>query len=58
MNLVMFHSFWTLGALVIFVGIIFWAYSKNRHNDFNEAARLPLEDDQPSTETDKKAEQL
>lgn len=58
MNLVMFHSFWTLGALVIFVGIIFWAYSKNRHNDFNEAARLPLEDDQPLTETDKKAEQL
>ncbi len=58
MNLVMFHSFWTLGALVIFVGIIFWAYSKNRHNDFDEAARLPLEDDQPLTETDKKAEQL
>ena len=58
MNLVMFHSFWTLGALVIFVGIIFWAYSKNRNNDFNEAARLPLEDDQPLTETDKKAEQL
>ncbi len=58
MSLVMFHSFWTLGALVIFVGIIFWAYSNNRHNDFDEAARLPLEDDQPLTETDKKAEQL
>ncbi len=58
MNLAMFHSFWTLGALVIFIGIIFWAYSKNRHSDFDEAARLPLEDDVPLTETDKKSEQL
>lgn len=55
MSLAMFHSFWTIGALVIFVGIILWAYSKKRHTDFDEAARLPLEDDQPLTETDKKA---
>ena len=52
MSLAMFHSFWTLGALVIFVGIIIWAYSKNRRTDFDEAARLPLEDDQPITKTD------
>ncbi len=58
MSLAMFHSFWTIGALVIFVGIILWAYSKKRHTDFEEAARLPLEDDLPANKTDKNAGQL
>ncbi len=57
MSLAMFHSFWTIGALIIFIGIIIWAYSKNRHQDFDEAARLPLEDDQANTNTDKNLEQ-
>ena len=57
MSLAMFHSFWTVGALIIFVGIIFWAFSKRRHKDFEEAARLPLEDDQPNGKNDIKAEQ-
>ena len=57
MSLAMFHSFWTVGALIIFVGIIFWAFSKRRHKDFEEAARLPLEDDQPNGKNGIKAEQ-
>ncbi len=57
MNIPMFHSIWTVAVLVIFIGIVFWAYSKRRHSDFEEAANLPLEDDQPVIRTDPKAEQ-
>ena len=57
MTIPMFHSFWTIAVLVIFIGIVFWAYSKRRHSDFEEAANLPLEDDRPVTSTDTKAEQ-
>jgi cytochrome c oxidase cbb3-type subunit 4 len=57
MNMAMFHSFWTVGALIIFVGIIFWAFSKRRRDDFEEASRLPLEDDQPISKNDINAEQ-
>jgi len=28
--------------LVLFVGIIFWAYSRRRKADFDEAANLPF----------------
>jgi len=57
MTISMFHSFWTIGVLVIFIGIIIWAYSKRRRSDFDEAARIPLEDDLANTNTDQKAEQ-
>lgn len=57
MNMAMFHSFWTVGALIIFVGIIIWAFSKGRRDDFDEASRLPLEDDRPISKNDKNAEQ-
>ncbi len=39
------HIIWTLLLLVIFVGIVMWAFSSRRKTDFDEAARLPLEDD-------------
>ncbi len=54
MNL--FHSLWTVVVLITFVGIIIWAYSKNQHSDFEEAARLPLEDDLPPTKNIKPPE--
>jgi len=57
MTLSMFHSLWTIGVLAIFIGIIIWAFSKGRKTDFDEAARLPLEDDVLPTNTDDKAEQ-
>ncbi len=44
--MVAFHSFWTLALLVLFVAIVFWAWHGERKNEFTEAARLPLEDDQ------------
>lgn len=39
------HAWWTVLLLVVFVGIVIWAYSGARKKDFDEAARLPLDDD-------------
>jgi len=36
----------TLLMFVAFMGIVFWAYSKRRKNDFEEAANLPFADDE------------
>lgn len=49
MDLVMFHSIWTLSLLVLFVGIWIWAWSgkRKRKRSFEAAARLPLDDDAP-----------
>ena len=57
MTLSLFHSLWTIAVLAIFIGIIIWAFSKGRKTAFDEAARLPLEDDVLPTNTDDKAEQ-
>ena len=34
----------TVLAFVAFVGIAFWAYSRRRRADFEEAARLPFDE--------------
>lgn len=41
------HSIWTVIVFVIFIGIVLWAFSGRRKKDFDEAARLPLDDDMP-----------
>ena len=38
------HSFWTVVMLLVFIGIIVWAWSSKRKRAFDEAARIPLED--------------
>ncbi|MEM9533829.1 MAG: cbb3-type cytochrome c oxidase subunit 3 [Pseudomonadota bacterium] len=30
--------------LIAFCGVVVWAYSRRRRSDFDEAARLPLDD--------------
>lgn len=35
----------TLASFVTFIGIVWWAYSRKRSNDFSEAANLPFEQD-------------
>jgi cytochrome c oxidase cbb3-type subunit 4 len=45
MNLVTFHSFWTVALLILFIGIIIWAFSSRRKQRFDAAARMPLEDE-------------
>ena len=36
----------TLICFVLFLGIVFWAYSRRNLRRFEEAARLPFEDGQ------------
>ena len=43
------HGVWTALLLVAFAAIVAWAWSGRRKRDFDEAARLPLEEDEPST---------
>jgi cytochrome c oxidase cbb3-type subunit IV len=45
MNIGMFHSVWTLLLMVIFIAIIVWAWSGKRKRSFDEAARMPLEEE-------------
>ncbi len=49
MNLSFLHSVWTVMLFILFIGIVIWAWSAKRKPRFDEAARLPLEeDDAPS----------
>ncbi|RMD68979.1 MAG: cbb3-type cytochrome c oxidase subunit 3 [Gammaproteobacteria bacterium] len=44
--MVWFHAFFTVFLILLFVAIVLWAYSPRRKKAFDEAARLPLEDEQ------------
>jgi cytochrome c oxidase cbb3-type subunit 4 len=39
------RTLFTLLVFAAFIGIVIWAYSAKRKQAFDEAARLPLEDD-------------
>ncbi len=39
------RSISTVSALLVFLGIVWWAWSKNRKDDFDEAANLPFDQD-------------
>ena len=41
-----FHIFFTVLMFVIFTGIFFWAYSKKRKKEFEDAANLPFADEE------------
>jgi cytochrome c oxidase cbb3-type subunit IV len=41
------RSIITVVSFLLFIGIVCWAWSSRSKTDFDEAARLPLEDDQP-----------
>jgi cytochrome c oxidase cbb3-type subunit 4 len=44
------HIVWTVLLLLAFVGIVVWAWSGRRQRRFEQAARLPLEDERPPRE--------
>jgi cytochrome c oxidase cbb3-type subunit 4 len=44
-----FHGLWTGVLLVIFIGIVVWAWSGKRKRGFDEAAHIPLDDDEMGT---------
>jgi cytochrome c oxidase cbb3-type subunit 4 len=46
MDAVLFHIIWTVVAFVVFIAIFVWAWSNKRKHAFDEAARLPLEDEE------------
>ena len=46
MTFTLFQSIWTIVVMITFLGIVVWAFSRKRKSAFDEAARLPLEDDQ------------
>ena len=39
------HSWWTAALLLLFIGIVIWAYSGARKKDFEQASRLALDED-------------
>jgi len=39
----------TLILMLLFIGIVVWAYSSRRKKDFDEAARLPLDAERNDT---------
>lgn len=40
------RALFTAFMFVAFIGVVLWAYSSRRKNDFTEAASLPLEHDE------------
>ena len=45
MNFSLIHSIWTVMLFILFIGIIVWAWSAKRKKSFEQAARMPLEDE-------------
>jgi cytochrome c oxidase cbb3-type subunit 4 len=41
----------TAVLILVFLGIVAWAWSSRRKGDFDAAARLPLEEDEQETGT-------
>lgn len=52
MNITLVQTVWTVIAFVIFVGIVIWAWSGHRKEDFDKAARMALDDDKPIDSSD------
>ena len=45
LDYVTFSTVMTVVMLIIFIGIVAWAYSGKRRAQFDEAARVPLDDE-------------
>jgi cytochrome c oxidase cbb3-type subunit 4 len=48
MSFTLVQSIWSIVILITFLGIVAWAYSAKRKTAFDEAARLPFEDEPPT----------
>lgn len=46
MDIGTFRGITTLLIMIAFLGVVFWAYSKRRKKDFDEAKNLPFADDE------------
>lgn len=45
----MISGLFTIAAIIGFIGVCWWAYTRHNRARFEEAARLPLDDDQPAS---------
>jgi cytochrome c oxidase cbb3-type subunit 4 len=45
MNITVILTAWTIVVLVLFVGIVIWAYDSRRKARFEDDARIPFNDD-------------
>ena len=45
MDINLLRSIVTVVAFVVFIGIVIWAWSRKNQSRFEEAARLPFEQD-------------
>jgi len=52
MSITLIQSLWTILVMVTFLGIVAWAFSSKRKSAFDEAARLPF-DDEPQVDNNK-----
>jgi cytochrome c oxidase cbb3-type subunit 4 len=43
----LFQIIWTVFAFVFFIAVVVWALSSRRKADFDKAARMALDDDEP-----------
>ena len=55
MDYSLIQSVWTIVVMVLFVGIVVWAWSGKRKQRFDEAANIPFDEDEtPSRDADSK----
>jgi cytochrome c oxidase cbb3-type subunit 4 len=45
MSFTFIQSVWTIVVMITFLGIVAWAFNSKRKSAFDEAARLPFEDE-------------
>ncbi|MEO8169603.1 MAG: cbb3-type cytochrome c oxidase subunit 3 [Oxalobacteraceae bacterium] len=45
MNFTWLSSIFTVLSFVVFVGILFWAYSRNNKERFDSLGKLPIDND-------------
>jgi len=45
MDVNMLRALLTAACFLVFLGIVFWAYSGSRRERFEDAARVPMQDD-------------
>jgi cytochrome c oxidase cbb3-type subunit 4 len=53
MDFTLFQSLWTIVVMVTFLGIVWWAFSSKRKAAFDEAARLPFDEDEAQFDDNK-----
>ena len=52
MDFTFIQSVWTIVVMVVFIGIVIWAWSGKRKQRFEDAANIPFtEDEQPKSDS-------